>query len=358
VWQTAFTSLIYWLCPALVAAVLAAPSAAAIVEPEAATLLKTPSWKPLDAKETRTQALAWLEEKKADAAARQKAADLWANVDGLTAEESLVRLAKTFALADDNARKLVELCSRPRSQPLLPPQPWLTDAKTPPFEARNMRLFYGIWLTQGNLFDESLEQFGDLKPKEVVDPASLLFYQGVACHRLLQKDAGLKAVDALLENPDQSPRRYTALARLMQADLKNLQDESLDHISRRMQDIERRLDLGRAGPKVRKIEDGVIESLDKLIKKLEDQQRQRQQQASSGGSMQPSTPASESRIMGGKGPGEVTKKDIGNKDGWGNLPPKQREEAMQQIGREFPSHYRDAIEQYFRKLAGEGTERD
>jgi hypothetical protein len=28
---------------------------------------------------------------------------------------------------------------------------------------------------------------------------------------------------------------------------------------------------------------------------------------------------------------------------------------MQQIGRQFPSHYRDAIEQYFRKLATEGT---
>ena len=26
---------------------------------------------------------------------------------------------------------------------------------------------------------------------------------------------------------------------------------------------------------------------------------------------------------------------------------------MQQIGRDFPSHYRDAIEQYFRRLAAE-----
>ena len=57
--------------------------------------------------------------------------------------------------------------------------------------------------------------------------------------------------------------------------------------------------------------------------------------------------------MGGKGPGEVTKRNIGSKSGWGDLPPKEREEAMQQIGRDFPAHYRDAIEQYFRRLATE-----
>jgi hypothetical protein len=121
-----------------------------------------------------------------------------------------------------------------------------------------------------------------------------------------------------------------------------------------MNDIRRRLSFGRGDQKVRKVEDGVIESLDKLIKDLEEQQR-RQQQSASSGSLQPSQPAQESRILGGKGPGEVTKKDVGNKDGWGNLPPKQRDEAMQQIGREFPSHYRDVIEQYFRKLATENS---
>lgn len=47
------------------------------------------------------------------------------------------------------------------------------------------------------------------------------------------------------------------------------------------------------------------------------------------------------------------KKKFGNQDEWGDLPPKQREEAVQQIGRDFPSHYRDVIEQYFRRLAAE-----
>ena len=59
----------------------------------------------------------------------------------------------------------------------------------------------------------------------------------------------------------------------------------------------------------------------------------------------------DSRIAGGRGPGEVRKKDLGAGDGWGNLPPHEREAALQQISREYPPHYREAIEQYFKRLA-------
>jgi len=65
----------------------------------------------------------------------------------------------------------------------------------------------------------------------------------------------------------------------------------------------------------------------------------------------------DSRVAGGKGAGDVQNRDIGAADGWGNLPPHKREEALQQIGREFPPHYREAIEQYFKRLAAGGEER-
>ena len=65
----------------------------------------------------------------------------------------------------------------------------------------------------------------------------------------------------------------------------------------------------------------------------------------------------DSRIAGGKGPGEVQSRDLGDGEGWGDLPPHQREEALQQIGREFPPHYREAIEQYFKRLASGGEQR-
>ena len=75
---------------------------------------------------------------------------------------------------------------------VLPAQPWLADAKTPPLEAANLRLLYGRWLAQESLFDEAREQLARLQPDDVVAPASLLFYQGVVYHRLLDKEAGLR----------------------------------------------------------------------------------------------------------------------------------------------------------------------
>jgi len=59
---------------------------------------------------------------------------------------------------------------------------------------------------------------------------------------------------------------------------------------------------------------------------------------------------------GATGPGNVDAKNIGEKAGWGDLPPKGRQRALQQLGKDFPSHYREVIEEYFRKLAREGSE--
>ncbi len=205
---------------------------------------------------------------------------------------------------------------------------------------------------QARLYDEALAQLQSLKPEDVVDPAGLLFYQSVVYHRLLKKEAGLEALLRLLEPGHEIPRRYLSVARLMQSDLSPLKDDSLDHIARRMEDIRRRLNLGRAGTKVREVEDGVIASLDKLIEELEQQAAAAAAAAAQGGSNTvPVTPAQDSLPLGGKGPGNIVQRDIGHQSGWGDLPPRQRQEALQQIGKDFPAHYRDVIEQYFRKLA-------
>ena len=314
----------------------------------------SPAWQPPRANEVQAQALAWLDATKPDAAVRAKAGAIWTGLSAAASEDDLlVRLARTFAMANPNATKLVAMCSEPRGQLIIPAQPWLRDGSEPPLVANNLRLFFARWLVDQSLFDEALEQLSGLAPGDVVAPASLLFHQSVVYHALLNKESGLKSIDVLLQGADASPRRYVALAQLMQDDLKGLEEDTLDHVVRRMDDIRRRLDLGRAGPKVRTVEKGVIESLDKMIKKLEEEQ---QQSDSAADSIQSTRPAQESRLAGGRGAGDVTKKNIGSKSGWGDLPPKERDEAMQQIGRDFPAHYRDAIEQYFRRLAAEKNE--
>jgi len=329
-------------------------AAAAPEDRSDAVLPKQAAWKPADPANVRSQVWAWLDSLELDPSVQARARALWPEADeDLTGGKLMDRIAAIASTVDENARQLVELCAEPRRTLAPPSAEWLFEASTPPIVGNNLRLLYGRWLARDRLFDEAKVQLDGLRPDDVVDPASLLFYQAVVYHRLLEREAGLEAIDSLLDGAAASPERYVAVARLMKADLSRLNEDSLDHIARRMEDIGRRLDLGRAGPRVREIEDGVIESLDKLIKEIEDRQ---QQSAGGANNVQSSSPAQDSRILGGKGPGEVTKKAIGNESGWGNLPPKERERAMQQIGREFPFHYRDAIEQYFRKLAGRQSE--
>ncbi len=316
-----------------------------------------PDWNRPHAQAVRARAVEWLGAQKVTDAAREKADAIWADLPRTAnGTDLLSRVAMTFAAADRRAAALVELCSKPRGHGPLPSQVWLL--KNPPdasesqrFVWANLRLLYGRWLVRQSMYDEAAEQLAGLEPKDVVDPDSLLFFQAIVQHRLMKKDEALATLQRLLQRADDCPRRYRSLARLMQADLKGLADESLDHIARRMDDVRRRMDLGRAGEKTRKIEDGIIESLDKLIKKLEQQQQQQSASGSGGGSNQPSSPAGDSRLMRGRGPGRVVKRGVGAKSGWGNLPAKDREEALQQVTREFPAHYREVIEQYFRKLA-------
>lgn len=318
---------------------------------------KTPEWRPPAEDDVRTQVWAWLDAQEADEKAMTKAHDLWAGLgEEPTGDQLLQCLTETFSVVDTDVAALVRLCSQPKTELLLPSHSWLHDPETPPLMANNLRLLYGRWLAQQQLYDEALVQIADLNTSDVVAPALLLFYQGVCHHTLLDRERGLKAVADLLDGAEESPRRYVAVARLMQRDLEGLENDTLDHIARRMGDIRRRLDLGRASEKVQDVERGVIESLDKLIKKLEEQQSQQGGGGSSGDNLRSSSPAQDSQIIGGRGRGDVTKRRIGSEADWGDLPPKQREEALQQIGRDFPPHYHDVIQQYFRRLAAEGSQ--
>ncbi len=355
---------------------------------------KQPTWSAPTVLSVREQVFKFLDDRKADDAARHQAEALWptdpapataapekesaakdipagdsknpaleqkpataAVAKSITGGELLERVVKTIALVDAPTRDLLAICAKPRAVGPPPKFPWLTEEKTPPLVRNNLRLWFGRWLAQEQMYDDSLDQIATLEPTDVADPASLLFFQAIDHHWLLHKEPGLKSISKLLERKKEIPRRYAQLAQLMETDLGALKDESLDHIARRMRDTERRLDLGHAGKKVRGVEDGIIASLDKLI---EDMEKQQQSSSSSSSKMGPggkqsSAPAPDSAPLQGKGPGNIDAKQIGHQANWGDLPPKDRQEVLQAIGKEFPSHFRDVIEQYFKKAA-EGRE--
>lgn len=328
---------------------------ALLLSPCHAQLTFEPSWQLPDYGEVRTQILDWLEQSQVDAQDRSAAQSLWPAVElrNSDAPALLDRVADTLAIGNPQARALVEACNAPYVGPLPPDADWLNDQALPDLLRQNLRLYYARWLAQHALYDEVLDTLDGISVAEVVDPAGLLFYRLIAHQQLVEPDESRAALIQLLEHEDALPRRYQQLAQLVKRDLGGLKDESLDHIARQMNDVRRRLEIGRVGKQVQLAEEGVLDSLDQMIKKLEDQQKQ--QQSSSGGSAQSSKPMEDSRLPGMQAPMKVDQRDIGSQSGWGDLPPKEREKALQEIGREFPAHYRALIEQYFRELADQSS---
>ena len=323
-------------------------------------LAKRASWSAPDQGAVRAKVLNLLTKRKLDDATKLKIEVLWpdSNASKVAPDVLLDQVGATLAILDKSCKSVVDLCRSDQKAKAETKLSALNDKKLPQFARNNLRLIYGRWLADQKLYDEAMGQLAALKPADVVDPATLLFLKCVTTHHLLKKKDCLKNIGQLLENETKIPRRYSALAKLMEADIKPLKTDSLDEIARMMNDIRRRLELGRAGKRVQKKEDEVIAKLDKLIEKLEKQRKQQERQVLSNQQSQnnnPSNPMQDSNPGGGKGPGNVDPKRLGSKSGWGNLPPKERQEALQQISKELPAHYREVIEEYFRKLAKDGV---
>jgi tetratricopeptide (TPR) repeat protein len=305
---------------------------------------------PMSSEKARSQTLDWAAgQGLKDRALIDSIGKLWAPGELQKRPTEIHKLAiRTFSLANPAADELVKQCQF--GILAAPSSPLLESDANDDFFTSNLLAYVGTFLTQAEFFDEALAIFEKTKPQRLIDPASYFFHKAVCEHRLLKAKEGLATLKQLLENTSDVPVRYSTVADLMKSDLEKLKEKSLDEVARMMSDVERRLKLGRGGAKVQKTEEEIVSRLDELIKKLEQQQQQQSQSQSGNGQGIPEG-APDSIIKGSTAPGEIDERDIGGKAGWGALPPKQQTKARNLIDRELPPHYRNAIEQYLRKLA-------
>lgn len=312
--------------------------------------------------EVRTRVLAWLEDQRPTDEQRKQIAAIWTGLDESVGADRLLELVvQSISVVDTDVMKLVHECNAPPVGLVPPRAEMLSQSTRSPFFLANIGLFYGRYLVERRLFDEAWEILKGIDARQVVDPASLFFFQAVAAQGMLQLKPALDAVERLLTNTEHVPVRYSATAALMQADLKAFQEKSLGEIARLMADSERRLELGRAGEKVQGIQERIISNLDEIIKKIE------QQQGGGGGgggsnqggnnSNNSGDAADDSRVKGSEAPGETDKKRFENKGSWGNLPEKDLTKAKNDLNKHFPSNYEQAIEKYTKKLASRAAKK-
>jgi hypothetical protein len=219
-----------------------------------------------DAADVRKQAEGWLKSVGKDDAAKIKA--IW------DADRPLLdKVADTLAFGDADAAKLLtEGRDADTPAPVAVPAA-LKDAKKPAFYRNNLALAYARALTSRKVYEEALETFTVVKPEDVVDPSAYFFHKAVCEYALMLKDKADGSIDRLLVDVVDAPERHRMVAALMHFDMLTWQEKDLGWIARKMDNIQRRLDLKRGGKNTQKMQKEVLVRLDEMIKEIENRQK-------------------------------------------------------------------------------------
>ena len=287
------------------------------------------------------------------------------STDALPGEKRFEEIIEMLRRSSAPIKNYLDQCDRiawqelPFAQPLTLPQTPLNahvgEGQTN-YLFGALRYYLAQRLVQARCFDEAKKILEDLTPENSIDPAGVLILKAVVLHHFSEKEEGLAALKdfrAIAER-ESVTRRSAELAKLLQFEWeKQSQEEETETISRQMNDVRRRLGQGRTDDDTQDAEEDVLQALENLIERIEQQsqQQRQQQQDRDGEGRQSNNPAEESRLLTQKGPGNIDRRDFQQGDNWGDLPPKDREEALLKIEKEFPPYYRDIIEQYFREMA-------
>jgi hypothetical protein len=334
----------------------------------------------LSADEAKTKLAAWLKEVgKSDAMTLQRLDAIWKQKDRTT----LDRIGESFALGDETANKLMlEARDSGAPAPIIVPGVF-KDEKRSAFYRANLALMYARSLTNRRVYEEALDTLKLFTPEQVADPASYLFHRAVCEHAMNKKTEATRSIRRLLDEAvTLAPERYKTVAGLMLVDMFTWKDKDLGDIARKMENIERRLDIARGGPETQRQQREVLNRLDELIKKLENQSKNKKKsgdgppkdgkpgdgqgdQCPDGstpgqgnqpgppmGTPPPSSPAQDSAQPPGTGnTGAVDqakfKRLVAD---WGRLPPRERERALQELTQGMAPRHAQVIHNYFRNL--------
>ncbi len=257
----------FWTVPALMLAVAlsgaTAQAADDLVERGAIGVIKGPTLE-----QAKLQALAWLQTVQTEPGVLKQVEAIW---DPVAEKTLLDRVVETFTLADPEAKKLIASARDQRAAAPMALPDSLKDAKRSGFYRANLGLAYAREWSIRRVHEEALDALKAIRPEHVVDPASYYFFKAVAEHKLRQKSDGLETVDRLLNSVPDAPERYIVVATLMKYEMQSWKDDDLGDIARRMDGIERRLDLARGGPETQKQQKEVVDRLSKMIEDLEKQ---------------------------------------------------------------------------------------
>jgi len=321
----------------------------------------------VDPADVRKDAEAWLKSVgKTDATTQAKFKAVWG------ADRPLLdKVADTLCLGDPEVARLLT-SARDEEAPAPTAVPKLLKGSKSSFYRANLALTYGRALTLRKVYEEALETLALAKADDVADPAAYFFHKAVCEHALMLREKADGDIDRLLVDVSESPERYRMVASMMHYDMLTWQEKDLGWISRKMDNIQRRLDLKRGGKQTQRMQKEVLVRLDEMIKELENQQKgsgqgnggncpSGGQQPGDGPNSNPNPSAPQHDTKGGvtSGQGEVEKKRVREvAEVWGKLPEKEREKIREELRNKMSAKDRAMLESYIKEMQNRNAKRD
>lgn len=201
--------------------------------------------------------------------------------------------------------------------------------------------------------------FNQYAPLDRYTPGAdhMLFMLGYSCIRELRYDAAKAILTRFLQTYPQAPQRLRVTATQIVTEIDRRIPGKLGDVRDLLAYAHHRIELGETGEPVALRQQQAVALLDNMIQEAEENEKNARQKSPGGGGKgnkpQPSSGAKESRIPSGAPPGDTAlrRSRIAPGEAWGKMPPREREQIIQTLQRQFPSQYRDLLEQYYRQLA-------
>jgi len=183
------------------------------------------------------------------------------------------------------------------------------------------------------------------------------FYIAVCYGQMREKEKAIVAATRFLEDYPDAPERFRAAMEQMKNELVQEWESPLYDLAGKMNQVGREIEKGETGNPTQKKQGEIIEILNELIKKAEQQEGGGKGGNSGGsgkarGNQKSSNPANDSSLPGGSSrTGDLRGKPRGAGEQWGEMRDKERDEVLQALKEKFPGRYRELQEQYDRAVA-------
>ena len=184
------------------------------------------------------------------------------------------------------------------------------------------------------------------------------YYRVICLGQSREKEAAITAAKNFLRDYPDASERYRKSMEQVLNELVQEWESPLYDLAGRMDKAAREIERGKTGKGTQVEQKEIVDIIEELIKRAEQQEGQGQGQ-NNGGQQTPrdgnqsNSPLNKSKVA----PGASRTGNLGGKkkpkpgDQWGKMRDKEREEVLQSLKEKFPDRYRELLEQYHRQLA-------